>query len=345
MTTDTSRDRLTGPDIELPVGLPMPYRHELIRNESLRVRVRTVENRFPFPIPNGWFAIALSGEIAPGQVRAMHYFGQDLVAWATADGEVRLSEAYCPHQGAHLGVGARVEGDCLRCAFHGWAFEGDTGKCVDIPYAVSERIPARSTLRVFPTIERNGFVWAWHHLEGGEPFYDVPHVPEFDDPEWLPSLVSIFNIATACQEMAENNHDFAHFKFVHGQEEVPEGEEFIDGTYKRTTNPGLERETFGLGLGVVRVPGIVTFLSSVTPIDTENVHVRWAFTGPVANGQELLEQMQERFEGGVSQDVEIWENKIFRSRPVLVKGESGIIASRNWAAQFYSHPVELPDEI
>ena len=143
-------------------------------------------------------------------------------------------EAYCPHQGAHLGVGARVEGDCLRCPFHGWAFEGDTGKCVDIPYAETERIPARSTLRVFPTIERNGFVWAWHHLEGGDPFYDVREVPEFDDPAWLPPLVSEFNISTACQEMAENNHDFAHFKFVHGQEEVPEGEEFIDGTYKRT---------------------------------------------------------------------------------------------------------------
>ena len=69
--------------------------------------------------------------------------------------------------------------------------------------------------------------------------------------------------------MAENNHDFAHFQYVHGTESIPDGEETIDGTYKSVKNPGLERETFGLGLGVVRVPGMLTFVSSVTPIDAE----------------------------------------------------------------------------
>jgi len=63
------------------------------------------------------------------------------------------------------------------------------------------------------------------------------------------------------------------------------------------------------------------------------------------HGPELLEHVALRFSEGVSQDIEIWENKIFRSRPVLVKGEAGIMANRKWAAQFYSAEVELPDEI
>ncbi len=29
--------------------------------------------------------------------------------------------------------------------------------------------------------------------------------------------------------MAENNHDFAHFQYVHGTESIPDGEEVIDG--------------------------------------------------------------------------------------------------------------------
>jgi nitrite reductase/ring-hydroxylating ferredoxin subunit len=329
----------------LPVGLPMPRQPELLAPGAVRLRVRTVEHRFPFPIPNGWFAIAQSGELQPGDVRALHYFGQDLVAFADESGTVRLVEAYCPHLGAHLGVGGRVTGDGITCPFHGWRFEGATGRCVDIPYATGERIPARAALRHFPTIERNGLIFAWHHLDGGEPFYEVPDVPEFGgegctSTSWHPATMRDFTIATSCQEMAENNHDFAHFKFVHGTESVPSSEEHVEGTYKRVTNPGLERESFGLGLGVVRVPGVVTFLSSVTPISDDEVHVRWIFTAPATLDTAFLAKIADRFAKDVTQDVPIWENKVYRPRPVLTKGERGIVAHRNWCEQFYSRHEE-----
>lgn len=328
---------------ELPVGLPMPRQPELLAPGAERLRVRTVGDRFPFPLPNGWFAIARVGELRPGEVRAMHYFGLDLVAFAGDDGQVHLTEAYCPHLGAHLAVGGKVEGGCIRCPFHGWSFDGTSGQCVEIPYATSERIPARASVRSFPIVERNGLVFAWHHLDGGDPFFEVPEVPEFSAEGWLPAIMKEFHIATSCQEMAENNHDFAHFKYVHGTEAIPEGEEHIEGTYKRVTNPDLERETFGLGLGVVRRPGIVTFLSSVTPIDDDNVHVRWIFTAPESLGADLLEGIAVEFAEGVSQDVPIWENKVYRPRPVLTKGEAGIVAHRRWSNQFYSRPVDVPD--
>jgi len=335
-------------ELPLPVGLPFPKRPELLYDKSKRVRVRTREPRFPFPLPNGWFAVAEAGSLAPGEIRALHYFDNDLVLWADADGAPHLTEAYCSHQGAHLAVGGKVEQvadeSCLRCPFHGWAFDGN-GECKEIPYGTSDRIPARAHMRAYRVIERGPYIWAWYHAEDGEPFYDVPEIPEFGTEDWLAPTIREFEVATCCQEMAENNHDFAHFKFVHGTDEIPDNEEIIDGYYKSTKQEGLERETFGLGLGVVRVPGVVTFCSSVTPIDTEHVHVRWAFTVPAQHGPELLEHVALRFSEGVSQDIEIWENKIFRSRPVLVKGEAGIMANRKWAAQFYSAEVELPDEI
>jgi hypothetical protein len=141
--------------------------------------------------------------------------------------------------------------------------------------------------------------------------------------------------------MAENNHDFAHFLYVHGTETIPEGEEVIDGTYKSVKNPGLERETFGLGLGVVRVPGMLAFVSSVTPVDEDNVHVRWLFSVPAEAGDESAQFFAEQFTSGVTQDIPIWENKIYRPLPILTKGESGIVAHRNWSKQFYSDPVDL----
>jgi nitrite reductase/ring-hydroxylating ferredoxin subunit len=323
------------------VGMPMPRDLGLLDPRTSRLRVRTVTDRFPFPIPNGWFVVAASAELDTGQVRPLHYFERDLVLYRTDGGHPRLVDAYCAHLGAHLAVGGKVEGECIRCPFHGWAYDGATGQCIDIPYGGAERIPSRARVRPYPTVERNGAVWAWHHLDEGEPFYDLPSVPELEDPAWMPPHLREFTIATSCQEMAENNHDFAHFQFVHGTDSIPESEERIEGAYKSVKNPGLERETYGLGLGVVRVPGALTFFSSVTPIDSDNVHVRWFFTVPVESGEESLRFFADQFTAGVTQDIPIWENKIYQERPVLTKTEAGIVAHRKWCKQFYSQADDL----
>jgi nitrite reductase/ring-hydroxylating ferredoxin subunit len=343
----TESPRVVGP---LPLGLPMPRNFDLIDPATPRVRVRTVTDRFPFPIPNGWFAVARSAELAPGAVQAAHYFGRDLALFRTETGEARVVDAYCAHLGAHLAVGGTVKGDCITCPFHGWEYDGASGVCVDIPYAESERIPAKAAVRAYPVVERNGIVFAWHHAQDGEPFYEVPVVPEFNDAAWhAPHLIE-FRISTSCQEMAENNHDHAHFKFVHGTDSIPIASEVIEGTYKRVEGNGLIRETFGLGLGVLHMPGVMAFFSTVTPIDEDNVHVRWVFTAPVADTGEVAmvdgrqvdtgpnpaEGLAQAFAEGVSQDIPIWENKIYRERPVLTKGEAGITAHRRWAQQFYS---------
>ncbi len=321
------------------VGFPMPRDSSLLDPGSPRLRVRTVTDRFPFPVPNGWFVVAMSGDLAAGDVRSLHYFERDLVLFRDADGAPHLLDAYCAHLGAHLGVGGKVEGACVRCPFHGWSYDGATGRCTDIPYTTSERIPPKARVRSFPTVERGGAIWAWHHLQEGDPFYELPVVPETDDERWTAPLLREFWIATSCQEMAENNHDFADFMYVHGTDSVPEGVEVIDGTYKSVKQPGLERETFGLGLGVVRIPGALTFVSSVTPVDSENVHVRWMFMVPTESGSESAAAFAEGFSSGVSQDIPIWENKIYRPHPVLTKGEAGIVAHRNWSKQFYSDPL------
>ncbi len=139
--------------------------------------------------------------------------------------------------------------------------------------------------------------------------------------------------------MAENNVDFAHFRYVHGTDSIPEDEFFVDGTYKRAVGSGgnFVREGYGLGLGVLRVKGWVTFLSSTTPIDEENVLVRWIFTAPTANGEQTVKEAADAFCAGVSQDIPIWENKVYRPHPVLTKSEKYILEHRRWSRQFYSN--------
>ena len=43
-------------------------------------------SRFPFPLPNGWFQVAYSDELAPGGVVPLHYFGRELVLFRTEGG-------------------------------------------------------------------------------------------------------------------------------------------------------------------------------------------------------------------------------------------------------------------
>ena len=54
-----------------------------------------VGNRFPFPcLPTGWYAIALSQELKPGQILSRRYFERDLIAYRLESGEVRVSDAF-----------------------------------------------------------------------------------------------------------------------------------------------------------------------------------------------------------------------------------------------------------
>ena len=238
MTDVRTEDQAIEEGLGIQPEAGMPRRLDLIRDPSVRAHVRSEPGpRFPFPIPNGWFIVAASGDVAAGAVEPLHYFGRDLVVFRTESGVPRVTAAYCAHLGAHLGVGGTVHGEILQCPFHGWCYDGESGKCTDIPYG-SGRIPTKAAVRAYPTLERNGMVWAWHHLEGKPPFYDVPEVPELSDPEWSDPYIAEFTIRTSCQEMAENNHDAVHFQFVHGTPAIPEQEMFIDGGYKRGDEHG-----------------------------------------------------------------------------------------------------------
>jgi nitrite reductase/ring-hydroxylating ferredoxin subunit len=323
----------------LPVGLPMPRDPELLTAMDRRQRVTRFDGpRYPYPVPNGWFVVAEATEIVPGEVRALRCFDRDLVLYRAADGTPRVLDAHCPHLGAHLAVGGRVEDGCIRCPFHGWKFDGGSGDCVEIPYGGVTRIPPKAHARSYPTLERNHMIWAWYHAQGGEPFYDVPEVPELHDDDWSPIVVRTFEVRVSAQDMAENNVDFSHFRYVHGTEAIPDDDFVTDGTYKRTTagDGNFVREGFGLGLGVLRITGYVTFLSSTTPLDAGNVLVRWVFTAPKANGESAALDAADSFCAGVSQDIPIWENKVYRDPPVITKTEKLILEHRRWSQQFYS---------
>ncbi len=303
------------------------------------------------PIPDGWFAVAWSKDLVPGDVRRLRYFGEELVVFRTRSGTARVLDAYCAHLGAHLGEGGRVMGETIRCPFHGWQYDG-TGTCVAIPYC--QKIPPKARVRTWDVVERNRMIFVWRHAEGKPPDWDVPAMPELEDPDWTEPRTFELRVPVHMQDMAENNCDPVHFQFVHKSPTVPasemqygEGGRFfrITGQAQQETPFGtfdteLERDTWGLGLSSVRLKGLgdagLLMFSSTSPIDRGNTHSRWLFTTTRNMADVAGEEFIDWLSTGVLQDMRIWENKVHRARPVLCEADKYLAEFRKWARQFYS---------
>jgi len=325
-----------------------------VRLSILQRLLRNGENRlgrFPFPIPYGWFQVAYPDDVAPGEIRSLRYFGRDLVLWRDTGGDLHLHDAYCGHLGAHLGVGGRVEGACLRCPFHGWLWDAN-GACADVPY--SDRVNRRARIRTYPVAERNQLVFAWYHPHDAPPDYEVPQVAERDDPDYGPFESTEYVIGTAIQEMAENTVDPAHFQWIHGHPQVGHIDEYrLDGihqvmrsaqvfpTSRGPIDARIDVYKTGAGFAVTRYTGLIdaALVGCSTPIDDEHVHLRFNFTlrnpGKDAGTRKIADRFVAEVNRQVQQDIPIWENKVYRPNPNLSDGDGPILQFRRWFSQFY----------
>ena len=97
----------------------------------------------------------------PSGVRQAHILGLDLAVFRTESGQVGVIDAYCPHLGANIAAGGTVEGDSIKCPFHGWEFNCD-GVCVRIPYAKNpEKIPSEARVTKYTSMEINDQILIW----------------------------------------------------------------------------------------------------------------------------------------------------------------------------------------
>jgi len=318
---------------------------------------RREDEHVQLPIPNGWFAVEFSRELREGDVKSIHYCGEDLVLFRTRSGQARVLDAFCPHLGAHLGVGGRVMGETLRCPFHAWQYDGGSGKCTHIPY--SERIPEAAKVRSWDVQEKNGFIWIWYHSEGEAPSWDFPQKTMFEgaDEEWSSPRTFEKVMDTHIQDTHENNNDPVHFLYVHGSKEIPESKVSFtpDSTHYRITSDfeanypngtftmTFNRDSWGLGLNYLEMVGIsgagLVMFAASTPIDENQVHSRWLLTATKnmvdLAGEEFMKGVTE----GVEQDLEIWKHKVHRANPVFCDGDLHLGEYRKWARQFYTQPI------
>src|SRR5205085_445160 len=72
-----------------------------------------------------WLPVLLSGDLQAGaDPRGVEHLGERLVVWRDDAGRAGVYAEACLHRGASMLL-ARVEGDGLRCIYHGWKFATD----------------------------------------------------------------------------------------------------------------------------------------------------------------------------------------------------------------------------
>jgi nitrite reductase/ring-hydroxylating ferredoxin subunit len=307
-------------------------------------------SRYPFSAyPTGWYQVGWSSEIERGAVRPLHYFGRDLVLFRTEGGEAVVLDAHCPHLGAHLGHGGCVAGESIVCPFHHWRWDAQ-GRLAEIPYARRARLPD-VVLRRWPVHETCGVILVWNSPGGSEPTWRMADAPEYSAPGWSGYHTRTWRIRMHVQELAENVPDSAHFRYVHQTPAFPEAIPSIDGPIYRqetrmTSDDGSAdltfcQEAFGLGLIWLRTSSEprMAFLNATTPVDDEHCELRISMLIRDSRpGGELSPHARAHVEAlfaQVDQDVPIFENKVYRAKPPLVREDGPLPVLRRWAQQFY----------
>jgi phenylpropionate dioxygenase-like ring-hydroxylating dioxygenase large terminal subunit len=127
-----------------------------------------------------WYIVCRSAQLKSRPL-SRTVVNEAVVVFRDANGVAACLADRCAHRNMALSRG-RVTDAGLRCKYHGWAWDKD-GKCADIPASCAD-CSTYSALRVqaFPTVEKQGFVWAW--FGKGPPMGESMDFPNFEEKGW-----------------------------------------------------------------------------------------------------------------------------------------------------------------
>jgi 5,5'-dehydrodivanillate O-demethylase len=134
--------------------------------------------------------------------------GEDFALYRGASGRAQVIAYRCPHRGAQMHLGA-VEGDDIRCVYHGWKFDC-AGQCLEQP-AEEAGFARKVRIAAWPTREFLGIVFAYFGDGAPPPFPPYPAPCEdglIENPE--PPIVPCNYL-----QCFENSMDEVHVAFVH----------------------------------------------------------------------------------------------------------------------------------
>ena len=241
-----------------------------------------------------WMAVYDSDQLPTGRAMPIRIMGEDYVVFRTQSGVAQVMAQRCPHRGAQMHLGW-VEGEELRCVYHGWKFDC-TGRCTEQP-AEEPGYNEKVRIKTYPTGEHMGLIFAY--FGEGEP----PHFPPFPEPDGEGVIEIRPSTQVPCNYLQcfENSMDEVHVAFTHAPggshakiaqdlpiitaEETPWGMMRYgtrkDGQVRHTLHyaPNAVRVLVPPFFGMDGVGGWPEMILIFTPVDDENC--RWFATSKV----------------------------------------------------------------
>lgn len=158
-----------------------------------------------------WQPVARSQSVRNGKARGVKVMGEELTLYRGDSGTPHLVGGRCAHRCTVLHTGW-VEGETIRCAYHGWQYEAG-GKCIDIP--AERKRPRVGEVRIasYPVHEYAGCIFAW--MGGGAaPAFDLPRKHVLEDPS---RHIVVQEQVWDCNwfQQVENSLDAVHVSFLH----------------------------------------------------------------------------------------------------------------------------------
>jgi 5,5'-dehydrodivanillate O-demethylase oxygenase subunit len=154
-----------------------------------------------------WHPVYRGEDLPAGRAKPIRIMGEDFTLYRGEGGQVHAVGFRCAHRGTQMSTGW-VEGDNLRCFYHGWVY-GPDGQCVEQP-AEPEPFCNRIKIRSFPVEEYLGLIFVYQGEEEPPPLqrWAVGDKATLTETE-------LFSWPYNYWQSLDNKMDYAHQPFVH----------------------------------------------------------------------------------------------------------------------------------
>ena len=316
----------------------------------------------------GWYQIAFASDLDSDLTTVCA--GDRKLLCVRRESGIDVYDAVCPHRGADLAVGGKLDDGCVICPYHGHRI------------ALGTDHGAEFKVRKYPSITVGGLVFA---LIGDFELGALPQMLEYLSitHRIFPGFVKSIRIAP--EMVIENAFDWAHFPPVHDVKKVTYGQPRIedgvftaeltlrvgpslwqgtdDGKHHDDGNTWIEvpllARAYGPCLTITQVaigggdhPHFV--IAGAVPQKDGTSTVRLSVALPINDdGSAPTRDMADiilQFESmGLEQDRPVWENLAVDARPRYTDADSNVLAFRQWCNRYSlermaagTHPATRP---
>jgi hypothetical protein len=125
-----------------------------------------------------WWAVARSEEVTGKKPLSVDIGDRPVVLWRDLEGRARALEDRCPHRRAPLSLGCIRKEGWIQCGYHGWSYDGETGRVREIPNLKNEqRFSPVYRAERYAVYEAAGFVRISRDTQASP-----PQIPALDMP-------------------------------------------------------------------------------------------------------------------------------------------------------------------